>query len=171
MAWMSGQANPRSRTVNCLLRRKNKFSKTVLIMFSLLKLKFHRQYLYHLQFMFKVLLKFPLLFKFLLLLLMFHLQYQYQLECLLEGLQECLEAEAVVSRAVEVEDTQAEEEMGFQEVEVETSQEEDRQGYQEEYHLDYLPEHLVRLMEVVSLLLLPRLGTTTLARTRGLSLP
>ena len=89
----------------------------------------------------------------------------------MEGLQECLEAEAVVSRAVEVEDTQAEEEVGFQEVEVEASQEEYHQDYQEEYHLDYLLEHLAHLMEVVSLLLLPRLVTTTPARTRGSSLP
>ena len=98
-----------------------------------------------------------------------HLQYQYQLEYLMEGLREYLEA--VASQAAEVEDTQAEEEVGFQEVEVEASQEEYHQDYQEEYHLDYLPEHLARLMEVVSLLLLPRLGTTTPARTRGSSLP
>ena len=77
----------------------------------------------------------------------------------------------MVSRAAEVEDTQAEEEVGFQVVEAEASQEEYHQDYQEEYHLDYPPERLARLMEAVSLLLLPRLGTTTPARTRGSSLP
>ena len=56
------------------------------------------------QFSNKVLIMFSLL------LLMFHLQYQYQLEYLKEGLQECLEAEAVASQVAEVEDMLQDEE-------------------------------------------------------------